>query len=166
MRFPARTAHQSVAVWVQNGLDGLGWNATSALLPSGALHYVTEQPDEHTLVKPNTVAITIDPSTGRQTAELGDGLQTIDVVFFVDIYCESDSASQSVADDLVDMLGTPGSQIPLLDFTDPLHPVDDTATLEISKVQSRRPPAAGGTDWNRHWIVVAFTGTLALSVAG
>ncbi len=120
-------------------------------------------------IVPTTVGITIGDIAGRVAEEMGaqftQGLHSIDVPVFVDIYGANRSVSLSLASDILDILDgalwAPSNFIPLYDYSEDPRALVVEEAIEVNQVRSIWPQAADATTvaWKRAWRVVSFTAT-------
>lgn len=171
MRWPTRQMQRSVALHLQSALTDLGWLAD---VPTQTEYVVRFDPDHDPegLVSgggpqgENLIGLSLGDVPENRPEEMGDGLVSVSVPVFIDIYGENRSTALNISDDVLQVLQgqlwTPSRYIPLYDHsqTPPLLVTD--RALEAREIEAAWPSGGAGTavpEWRRRWRVVKFTAT-------
>lgn len=172
MRWPTRQMQASVALHLKTALTDLGWLADVPTLTEYPVRWDADH-DAEGLVSAggpqgeNVIGLSLGDTPENREEEMGDGLLSVSVPVFLDIYGENRSIALNISDDIMAILQgqlwTPSRYIPLYDHSqDPPVLVTDRA-LE-ARLPEARWPSGGATgqavpEWRRRWRVVSFTAT-------
>ena len=156
-RFRSRHVQKTVAEFVEEKLNELGWFTPPINFNTAPITFKEIAPDENGIVvAANTVSVTAGDSSETLESQLGGGLYEIVIPIFVDVYGEKASIALSIAEDVKEQLSY-GRVLPLLDWSDVQGPVVvDGAYIELENaVGPERPQASQvSQDFRRHWRVV------------
>lgn len=167
LRFRYRHVHQTVADYIIEALEALGWgNAGKAHddpinlvvnFETDPATYVTFQPDE--AGKPivaNTIAITLGDEPAADDNEMGSTLRTVQFPVFVDIYGANQSIAQSIASDVKRLFED--RYLLVKDYTADAISTAEQVEFDKDDVDITKPIASvGATDFKRYWRVVKTT---------
>lgn len=156
LRFRSRHAHKTVAAYIEEKLTQLGWVGSAVPFGATPLTFKEVVPDENGVaVAANTVSITAGDLSEDALAELGGGLWEVVLPIFIDVYGDSASIAQSIAEDVREQL-TRGMVIPMFDWSDVQAPALDGGYIEFEGVVGPERPQASAVsqDFRKFWRVV------------
>lgn len=159
LRFRDRHLHKTIFEVVKAELTTKGWTGSSVPFGAGAVSFLDFQPDiEGEDIQPNLVSVSMGDPSVRTPVETGDGLFSYTVPFFIDIYGEKRSISESIGSDVMDFLRTYRDTSQIKDYTDPLSPVDSDDTWFVDNEQGpiQTTAAAEAQDFRKYWRVCRF----------
>jgi hypothetical protein len=155
LRFMSRQVHKTVARYVEEKLTELGWVNDPVNFGTVPLTFQEAIPEDNgKSVETNTVSITIGDVSEDIARELGGGYYEVIMPIFVDVYGQTASTSQSIADDVKEQM-TRGVIIPVYDWT-ASTPVVTSTTIEFENVLGPERPQASQalSDFRKYWRVV------------
>jgi hypothetical protein len=151
MRALVRHVHQSLVDDVTGRLSVLGWRdpGGSKTRPVDVVDY---ELDSGASVAPPAVAISIGSDSGATIAQLGGGLITVDLTFFIDVYGEKASQALHLAQDIID--GLVEHYVPVFDYSQDPPALATDVEAEVYVVRREVPQVVVSAEWRRHWQVV------------
>lgn len=154
LRFRGRHVTDTVAAFVRQRLDELGWITPPTNLDATPLTFVQTPPQVAAEVQPNTIAVTIGDEPADFEEQLGGDLVSVEYPVYVDIYAETRPLAYRIGSDVKDILSR--RTIPLLDWTGATPVPVAGSSIEFDNVSGPRTPegAAALQGMDRHWRVV------------
>lgn len=125
IRGQERLVYQTLGWYLLEQLDALHWfDVQAPFNATGPLTLLDYVPAKHAELQPNTLALTQGPELTDEDGEIGNasgGLFITPMVFFVDIYGESQGIAKALSSDVKAILKgrLPGTKrfMPLIDYT-------------------------------------------------
>jgi hypothetical protein len=157
LRFRGRHVTDTVAAFVRQRLDELGWVTPPTNLDATPVTFVQAPPQVPAEVVPNTIAVTLGDEPADFEEQLGGELVSVEYPVFVDLYAESRALAYRIGSDVKDILTR--RTIPLLDWTTDPPVTVPGSSIEFDNVSGPRTPegAAALQGMDRHWRVVQAT---------
>lgn len=139
-RFWVRHVHQTVATFIEEQLDHLGW--VNSPVNFGTQGFVFEEIEPEAAgegdLAYNTVSITLGDTPAEEPEEIGASFYSVSIPVFVDVYAVEQSIAVSVCDDVRRVLTD--MAIPLFDFTAAPPTPFDGSYIEFEQVIGPRRP--------------------------
>lgn len=157
LRFRSRHVHMTVARFISEKLDELGWVTPPVNFNATAVTFREVAPDENGVsLAENTVSVTAGDVGEDAEQQLGGGLYEVVVPIFIDVYGQSSSIAQSIAEDVKEQVSR-GRVLPLYNWSDVQAPAAVSGTyIELeAAVGPHRPQASSvSADFRKFWRVV------------
>lgn len=102
----------------------------------------------------NTLAISMGDAF-HDRAEMGSLSVDHEAFMYADFYAESDALSRHVAGDIAAWL-MDNPRVPVVDYEDPLRPIEFYAYVTEGTVDVTRPTTASNA-WQKHWSIVSWS---------